>query len=276
MFVNSNLKILGTLESGIKFDVAEKFVQEFSEKYRDVEGELYLGYPIYIDEVANRRICVDMALISRIGVYIINILTDPVVDYGVIQDDIYARVETKFKKQNFLFKKRKLIFDLYTLTYSVIPIQREEDYPLALTVNDMMEFIDETREEKEYEDDLYRKILSGLQEAYGINTYKERENVIEGTKAYAINQMVSLIEKYDSAQMEAILSDATGIQRIRGMAGSGKTIILARKAVELHTAHPDWNIVVTYSTRSLRGQLETLIARFYAAKNEGAKYNPEK
>lgn len=39
----------------------------------------------------------------------------------------------------------------------------------------MMEFIDETREEKEYEDDLYRKILSGLQEAYGINTYKERE-----------------------------------------------------------------------------------------------------
>ena len=197
MFVNSNLKILGTLESGIKFDVAEKFVQEFSEKYCDVEGELYLGYPIYIDEVANRRICVDMALVSRIGVYIINILTDPVVDYGVIQDDIYARVETKFKKQNFLFKKRKLIFDFYTLTYSAIPIQREEDYPLALTVNDMMEFIDETREEKEYEDDLYRKILSGLQEAYGINTYKERENVIEGTKAYAINQMVSLIEKYD-------------------------------------------------------------------------------
>ena len=136
--MNSNLKILGTLESGIKFDVAEKFVQEFSEKYCDVEGELYLGYPIYIDEVANRRICVDMALVSRIGVYIINILTDPVVDYGVIQDDIYARVETKFKKQNFLFKKRKLIFDFYTLTYSAIPIQREEDYPLALTVNDMI------------------------------------------------------------------------------------------------------------------------------------------
>ena len=44
------------------------------------------------------------------------------------------------------------------------------------------------------------KILSGLQEAYGINTYKERENVEEGTKAYAINQMASLIEKYDSAQ----------------------------------------------------------------------------
>lgn len=275
-FVNSNLKILGAFESGIKTDVAEQFVQKFLKKYENVEGELYLGYPIYIDEVANRRVCVDMALVSKIGVYIINILTEPVVKYGEIQDDIYAKVETKFKKQNFLFKKRKLIFDFYTLTYSVTPIKEEEDYPLAQNVDDIMDFIEQTREEQEYGDDLYRKILSGLQEAYGINTYKERENVEEGTKAYAINQMASLIEKYDSAQMEAILSDATGIQRIRGMAGSGKTIILARKAVELHTAHPEWNIVVTYSTRSLRGQLEALIARFYAAKNDGAKYNPEK
>mgnify|MGYP002725463371 CR=1 FL=1 len=76
--------------------------------------------------------------------------------------------------------------------------------------------------------------------------------------------------------MDAILSDTTGIQRIRGMAGSGKTIVLARKAVELHTAHPQWNIIVTYSTRILRRQLETLIGRFYAAKNDGSKYNDEK
>ena len=115
-----------------------------------------------------------------------------------------------------------------------------------------------------------------MQEAYGINVRNEREGVSNGTKAYAINEMSALIEKYDERQMEAILSDASGIQRIRGMAGSGKTIVLARKAVELHTAHPDWNIVVTYYTRSLREQLESLIERFYAAKNEGAKYNKEK
>lgn len=274
--MKDNLKILGTLEQGIKFDVAEQFVQAFKNTYSDVEGELYLGYPIYIDEIANRRICVDMALVSKIGVYIINILTDPVTDYGIIQDDIYAKVEAKFKKQSFLFKKRKLIFDFYAITYSAVPLQKDEDYPLAYNIAEMMGFIEKTKVQKEYDNDLFRKILSGLQEAYGINTYRERGDVPEGTKAYAINQMASLIEKYDSAQMEAILSDTTGIQRIRGMAGSGKTIILARKAVELHTAHPDWDIVVTYSTRSLRGQLESLIGRFYAAKNEGAKYNPEK
>lgn len=160
--MNSNLKILGTFESGIKTDVAEQFVQKFLEKYENVEGELYLGYPIYIDEVANRRICVDMALVSKIGVYIINILTEPVVDYGEIQDDIYARVETKFKKQSFLFKKRKLIFDFYTLTYSVTPIKEEEDYPLAQNVDDIMKFIEETREEQEYGDICMEKFYRGF------------------------------------------------------------------------------------------------------------------
>ena len=274
--MNNNLKILGGLEPGEKVEIAEKFVQEFSKKYQDIEGELYLGYPIYIDEIANRRICIDMALVSRIGVFIINILTAPVTDYGVLQDDIYAKVESKFKKQSFLFKKRKLIFDFFVLTYSTMSLRKDDDYPLVRSVEEMLDFIEENKVINEYNDDLYRKILSGLQEAYGINSYKERENVVEGTKAYAISQMASLIEKYDSAQMDAILSDTTGIQRIRGMAGSGKTIILARKAVELHTAHPDWDIVVTYSTRSLRKQLESLIARFYASKNDGAKYNPEK
>ena len=274
--MGENLKILGSIEDGIKFDIAEQFVQAFTTKYPDVVGELYLGYPIYIDEIANRRICVDMALITKIGVFIINILTQSVTDYGQIQDDIYAKVESKFKKQPFLFKKRNLIFKFYPITYSFVPIDEIEDYTLVTSVNEMIDYIDSMKEAEEYSDDMYGKILSGIQEAYGINTHKDRGDVAEGTKAYAINQMSSLIERYDCRQMEAILSDTTGIQRIRGMAGSGKTIVLARKAVELHTAHPDWDIVVTYYTRSLKDQLVSLISKFYAAKNDGAKYNEEK
>lgn len=274
--MNEKLKILGSLEPGIKFDIAEHFVQAFTTEYPSVTGELYLGYPIYIDEIANRRICVDMALVSKIGIFILNILPEPVTDYGTIQDDIYAKVESKFKKQSFLFKKRRLIFDFFAVTYTTTSMLEEDGYPLVHSIKELMEFIENNRMEDELSDDLYGKILSGLQEAYGINTHRERGNVREGTKAYAISQMAAQIEKYDSRQMEAILSDTTGIQRIRGMAGSGKTIILARKAVELHTAHPEWDIVVTYSTRSLRDQLVALIGRFYSAKNDGAKYNEEK
>lgn len=272
----SKLKILGKLEDTEKSNVAQAFVQALGDKYPDIEGELYLGYPIYIDEVANRRVCVDMALISRIGVYIINILTSPVTDYGQIQDDIYAKVETKFKKQPFLFKKRTLVFEFFTLTYSTVDTAEIDGYPLVTSMDTLLDFIAANKVSEYYSDDLFGKILSGIQEAYGINIHRDRGDVSEGTKAYAISQMSSLIEKYDTRQMEAILSDTTGIQRIRGMAGSGKTIVLARKAVELHTAHPDWDIVVTYSTRTLKDQLISLISRFYAAKNDGAKYNDAK
>lgn len=274
--MTDNLKILGALEDGNKITVAEQFVQSFKDTYPDVIGELYLGYPIYIDEIAKHRVCVDMALITKIGVYIFNILTQPVTDYGEIQDDIYAKVESKFKKQSFLFKKRRLIFDLFIVTYTTVPLEEMEEYTLVSNIDELMDFIAGTKENDEFSDDLYGKILSGIQEAYGINTHRERGNVSEGTKAYAINQMSALIERYDRRQMEAILADTTGIQRIRGMAGSGKTIVLARKAVELHTAHPEWDIVVTYSTRSLKEQLVSLIGRFYAAKNDGAKYDDSK
>lgn len=274
--METKLTILGSLEDGNKRDVAEYFTAELQEKYPDIEGELYLGYPIYIDEIANRHVCVDMALISKMGVYIINILTERVTDYGSIQDDIYSKVESKFKKHPFLYKRRKLAFDLEAITYACADIEEEDGYPIVYNVNELMEYIADTKKDTKFSDQLYNRILSGIQEAYGINTHKERPNAKEGTKAYAISEMTSLIEKYDARQMDAILSDVTGIQRIRGMAGSGKTIVLARKAVELHTAHPDWDIVVTYSTRSLKKQLESLIERFYAAKNDGAKYNNKK
>lgn len=37
-----------------------------------------------------------------------------------------------------------------------------------------------------------------------------------------------------------------GPQRIRGLAGSGKTIVLALKAAYLHTQYPDMKIAVTF------------------------------
>ena len=272
----SNYNVLGKIDNQGKSAIAQEFIRALHEEFPDAYGDIYLGYPIYIDEIANRQTCVDIAVICKFGVYVINILTAPVTDYGQIQDDIYAKVEAKFKKQPFLFKRRRLVFDFYAVTYAIPSIEEIDEYPLVRSVDELINFINETKNVEEFDDELYGKILSGIQEAYGINIHKERGEVTEGTKAYAISQMASLIEKYDSRQMEAILSDTAGIQRIRGMAGSGKTIVLARKAVELHTAHPNWSIVVTYSTRTLKDQLISLIERFYAAKNEGAKYDDTK
>ena len=57
-------------------------------------------------------------------------------------------------------------------------------------------------------------------------------------------------------QSRAVIETARDVQRIRGLAGSGKTVVLALKAAYLHAQHPEWRIGVTFNTRSLSAQFE--------------------
>jgi len=62
------------------------------------------------------------------------------------------------------------------------------------------------------------------------------------------------IANLDSQQSAAVVETYEGVQRIRGLAGSGKTIVLASRS---HTPprHPEWLIAVTFHTRSLKNSL---------------------
>lgn len=267
--------ICSDLNENIK-DILEGIVHEFNTTYPYVQGEAYLGYPIYFNKVTNEKTSVDMALITKIGVFIFNVLTIEVPNYNDIQDDIYVRVKEKFKRLPHLRSGKKLKFDFYSITYSIKQVSPIVDCPIVFSVDDAMEFIKQNREQEQFSDFDYNAILSAIQEAYGLNIRVERPGAVLGTKAYMINEANALIEKYDHAQMDAILGDMTGIQRIRGMAGSGKTVVLARKAVEIFMAHRDWTIVITYSTRALKEQLVRYISKFYADKNDGELYDSDK
>lgn len=263
------------LDENIK-DILEGIVHEFNATYPRVQGEAYLGYPIYFNKVTNEKTSVDMALITKIGVFIFNVLTIPVPNYDEVQYDIYCRVKEKFMRLPALREKRDLKFDFYSITYSTVRINPIEDCAIAFSVDDVKDFVKENKKQEQFSDFDYDAILSAIQEAYGLNVRKERKGAVPGTKAYKINEANALIEKYDHAQMDAILGDMTGIQRIRGMAGSGKTVVLARKAVETFMAHREWTIVITYSTRALKEQLVRYIGKFYADKNDGEEYDKEK
>jgi superfamily I DNA and RNA helicase len=69
------------------------------------------------------------------------------------------------------------------------------------------------------------------------------------------------IANLDQWQKKAAIEVPDGPQRVRGLAGSGKTVVLALKAAYLQAQHPDWNIVVTFHTRSLSQQFKDLIER---------------
>ena len=270
------IKRIGQIEDKYKESLVNQLLDEYEKTFIYFDAEAYIGYPIYIDEYSNKNITIDLALISKGGIYIINVLNEPVTNYTDIQDNIYIKIESKFKKQKNLLNRHNLSFDFDVITVCEKKMEAKDGYPLVSSLETFIAHIKTNIGNMTFDETKYRNIISALQEAYGINSYIERTDIKANTKAFCIMEMSKRIDKYDNYQMEAILADTEGIQRIRGMAGSGKTVILARKAVELHTAHPDWNIAVTFSTRSLKNQLERLIGKFYSMKNEGAKYNEKK
>lgn len=83
------------------------------------------------------------------------------------------------------------------------------------------------------------------------------------SKGTILKKIEDQIANLDSWQKAAAIETPDGPQRIRGLAGSGKTIVLALKAAYLHGEHSDWKIRVTYHTRALKQQFKSLIRRFY-------------
>ena len=265
------LKVIGNNLETCKMEIMQKITEKIKEEFDDISGEMYIGYPIFIDQISNRNIIIDSIIICNKGVLVINVLNQSVIDYADIQDEIYTKLESKLKKYKFLLNRRNLFFNMNIITYnnSDNPILAQEGYPI---INSVEEFINILKKENDsiFSEDQINKIISGIQEAYGIRKRVLLDDLnVNKKKAKKIFEMNDKIERYDENQMEAILTDPIGIQRIRGMAGSGKTIVLARKAVELHTKHPDWNIVVTFQTRSLSGQIYNFIDKFYKLKNDG-------
>lgn len=85
----------------------------------------------------------------------------------------------------------------------------------------------------------------------------------EKSKGSILKRIENEIANLDSWQKAAAIETPDGPQRIRGLAGSGKTIVLALKAAYLHGEHPEWKIGVTFHTRALTQQLLSLTKRFY-------------
>src|SRR5690554_4946942 len=116
------LKISGKHTSIRKNQVAIELIQKINERYTDIEGQAYIGYPIYVDKYLNNNIAVDLALITKKGVFITNIIEDKIIGYDLLQDEMYVKVEGKFKNCKFLIEKRDLPFEINIITYSLVDI----------------------------------------------------------------------------------------------------------------------------------------------------------
>ena len=97
------------------------------------------------------------------------------------------------------------------------------------------------------------------------------------TRASVLAEVRQRLSEFDLQQEHIGKEIPPGPQRIRGIAGSGKTVLLCQKAAHMHLKHPDWDIAFVFWSRSLYhpiiAQLDKWLRRFssgevgYDAKN---------
>ena len=113
-------------------------------------------------------------------------------------------------------------------------------------------------------DIVFLELVSTIEGAKGLLKPKERliidDKKIRGLTA---NEIEKEINSFDEYQKKAFINEINGPERIRGLAGSGKTVVLALKAAIAHLRNPEAEIVYTFYTKSLYQHIQRLITRFY-------------
>lgn len=128
----------------------------------------------------------------------------------------------------------------------------------------------------EFEEGDWERLKSVIQKS---NVLTKESNLIIDTPIQNLREAIAYnnqkIHLFDEEQLDASMTITEGAQRIRGLAGSGKTVILSIKAARLHRKNPEAKIAYVFSTHSLYKQVTDLINKYYA-KLTGEKLNPKK
>lgn len=105
---------------------------------------------------------------------------------------------------------------------------------------------------------------SKIQGAASIQHLDDRDISKDQSLGNLIKKRSEQINKFSTAQSNYITdSDFSVIHRIRGLAGSGKTIIMVKKMAFMHYKNPDLKIAYVFYTVSLKQYISNLFADFY-------------
>lgn len=261
--------------------ISQKLVSELEEVLGD-EIEIYYRFPL-IKELDQEVKFPDVLVVSKIHGIVafkcteiskirvkdeVEILSDEI---SWIEDYLFSRL---IKSNNKALKKgrRELSFNLTSAIYAPNFTEGKEecDTDIIISTYDVKEYFDKIKG-NEISKEVMGEISSIIDGSTGIVKPKERyidkEDI--SSKAYVLKKLEQEIAVFDENQKYAALSQLKGPQRIRGLAGSGKTIILAMKAAIIHLNDPGKKILYTFMTKSLYDYIQELITRFYKVLGDG-------
>lgn len=248
-----------------KKPVSSERLAEYFENHVKFEGYLYLGYPLI--GAIDGGYQIDALLISREhGAVVFNLIEgayDEKIQLAEIQDESYTKFESKLKLHKDLTDKRKLSVELNVPVFAPAwkgHSDSDSDYPVLLTDEDLKKFLGSITRGSS---DKYEKLVSVIQSITKIRHRNKREYVKnELSRGGKLKELEDSIANLDRHQSTAVIETVEGVQRIRGLAGSGKTIVLALKVAYLHAKKPSRKMAVTFNSRALKNQFKHLITLF--------------
>lgn len=222
-------------------------------------GTLYLGYPL--SSTNESVITVDGLLVTKEKGLTAFIFESNLENAADAQDLLYYQINNTLTKYEALRKGRNVV-----ITPAVISYFSQSDHPASTNDyfycdnTDLTQCIDEI---PDFDSSYYSVLCESLQKISSIKPKKKRRNVKkDDSKGSIIKKIEKEIANLDEWQKKAAFEIPEGPQRIRGLAGSGKTVVLALKAAYLHAQHPEWNIAITFYTRALSQQIKNMISNF--------------
>lgn len=242
-------------------------------------GVVYYDFPAYADyEAAIFR--PDILLLSPVHGFVAvraydNTMfqrsTESVTEIDAALDDFSSNLHSRLIRSRPLRKSRtSSIVDIHTIIQlspdlSPDAVAGEEiESTVCASFESLADFLRSVRTDA-LSSEIVAEVRSVVEGAKALSRSIKRsvENPDKQPLAAALARLESEITNFDEKQRHIALVDVGGPARIRGLAGSGKTVILAMKAAHIHLNDPESRILITFYTKSLRTAIKTLVTRFY-------------
>lgn len=223
---------------------------------------MYVGYPVL--GTPNGAFPFDALLLSpKLGLVAFDIVEGRALgDFVKRQDEIFTKLQAKLLQYPALVHRRQLIPNITVITYAPAAQIAEGEVRHECAANDA-EMLDILASLPEANAAVFPAVAAAMQALTNIRRGRRtRSSLTPNSRGERLQRLNDSIANLDSDQSAAVVETVDGVQRIRGLAGSGKTIVLALKVAYLHAQNPDWRIAVTFNTRSLKDQFSRLINNF--------------
>ena len=231
----------------------------------DPYGTIYIGYPIIVSGDSYLQIDV-LYSSSRYGLIVFDLKhfeliieneKDNISDY---QTELFSALSARMMERSELRNQRSLKFPpkIISLHHSV-----SIELPDGTIISTIESLTERFGQEKNLSIETCKHLNGFIQRSNSLKPKKNRERVKLSSSLGAKLQIIeNQITNLDRIQTKAAINSFRGVQRIRGLEGTGKTIVLAQKAALLHVNHPQWRILITFFTHSLYQRFKSLVRRF--------------